>query len=154
VDLSGETYSVRGHGHGKEVDDLTPPVRFEHIAREKTVVDGCHGIVSTCMLHVRRSQSQLGGCVNIQEYLYSFSLGSWDWRMYTIFAAVLTVQYCTVRRVQSRVVGLSVAKTRCLFCVFSLAAFFHPTESQRGDVSVYNLNSIELNSIEFKFKFD
>jgi hypothetical protein len=28
---------------------------------------------------------------NIPEYLYSFSLGSCDWRMYTIFAAVLTV---------------------------------------------------------------
>jgi len=44
VDSRGETYGVRGHGHGKDVDDLTPPVRLEHIAGEKTVVDGC-GVV-------------------------------------------------------------------------------------------------------------
>jgi hypothetical protein len=31
----------------------------------------------------------VGDCVNIQEYLYSFSLGSCDWRMYTMIAAVL-----------------------------------------------------------------
>jgi len=30
------------------------------------------------------------GLAYIPEYLYSFSLGSWDWRMYTIFAGVPT----------------------------------------------------------------
>ena len=51
--MSGETYGIRGHGHGEQVDDLAPPVRLEHIAGEKTVVDGYdYCIVSRCVLDV------------------------------------------------------------------------------------------------------
>ena len=57
------------------------------------MVDGCDRVWSVHVgkLHVRRCQVCSSLCVNIPEYLYSFSLGSCDWRMYTMIAAVLTV---------------------------------------------------------------
>jgi hypothetical protein len=61
--------------------------------------------------------------VNIPEYLYSFSLGSCDWRMYTIFAGVLTV-LLDACKVESLVCLLQ--RRVALFCVFrfSVAFFF------------------------------
>lgn len=49
VSFRGETYGIRGHGHGEQVDNLAPPVRLEHVLGEKTVVDGCDVVVSTLL---------------------------------------------------------------------------------------------------------
>jgi hypothetical protein len=41
-----DTHSIRRHGHGEDVNDLAPPVRLEHIAGEKTVINGCLNVSS------------------------------------------------------------------------------------------------------------
>jgi len=43
-----DTHSVRGHGHGKDVDDLAPPVRLEHIARKQTVINSYNASAQSC----------------------------------------------------------------------------------------------------------
>ena len=80
-------------------------------------------------------------CIDIPEYLYSFSLGSCDWRMYTMIAAVLTV-LLDACKVESLVCLLKDASLCFVFFRFSLAfcllsLWWGPTltSSTRGDVN-------------------
>lgn len=58
----------------------------------------------------------------IPEYLYSFSFGSCDWRMYTIFAGVFGL--CCWTRAKVGSFGQSVARTRRLFWIFPVLGGF------------------------------
>jgi len=117
--LSAETYGIRGHGHGEQVNDLAPPVRLEHIAGEKAVVDGCGVVVSTCRLHVR--MSCLGSGAKHTRVLVLLQLG--QLRLANVHHDCCGID-CTARRVQSRVVSLSVERRVALFCLLPILSGF------------------------------
>jgi hypothetical protein len=111
--LSAETYGIRGHSHGEQVDDLAPPVRLEHIAGEKAVVDGCGVVVST-MYVVACGNVSSRVMYRHTRVLVLLQLG--QLRLANVHHDCCGID-CTARRVQGRVVGLSVERRVALFCL-------------------------------------